>query len=128
MWEAALAAGHHGPDNLIAIVDYNGFQLDGAISDIIELAPLAEKWRTFGWSTREIDGHDMRQVMAALIWARAHFGPACIIARTVKGKGVSFMENDNRYHGVAPNDDELRRALAELDAAEQALAAEGGVR
>jgi transketolase len=128
VWEAALAAGHQRPDNLIAVVDYNKYQLDGAISDIIELAPLAGKWQTFGWRTREIDGHDLGAVTEALSWARAQPEPACIVANTVKGKGVSFMENENRYHGVAPNDDELRRALAELDEAERALAAEGGAR
>jgi transketolase len=127
VWEAAMAAGHQRPGNLVAIVDYNGFQLDGPISDIIELAPLAGKWETFGWRTREIDGHDMAQVMDALSWARTQSEPACIIAHTVKGRGVSFMENENRYHGVAPSDDELQRALAELDAAALALA-EGGVR
>jgi transketolase len=128
VWEAAMAAGHQRPQNLIAIVDYNKYQLDGAISDIIELAPLAGKWQTFGWRTREIDGHDFPQVMEALSWARAQPEPACIVANTVKGKGVSFMENNNKFHGVAPSDDELARALAELDAVEQELAAEGGAR
>lgn len=114
VWEAAMAAGHHRPDNLIAIIDNNKFQLDGATADIIGLEPLAAKWQSFGWSTREIDGHDMSAVMDALVWA-AENGPACIIAHTVKGKGVSFMEGENAYHGVAPSADELSRALAELD-------------
>jgi len=115
VWEAALAAGHHQLDNLVAIVDYNKFQLDGAIADIMDLEPFAAKWQAMGWQTREIDGHDLAQVLAAFEWARRTAGPACIIAHTIKGKGVSFMEGDNAYHGVAPNDDELTRALAELE-------------
>ncbi|HEX2166171.1 MAG TPA: transketolase [Longimicrobiales bacterium] len=115
VWEAAMAAGHHRPDNLIAIVDYNKFQLDGATADIIGLEPLAAKWESMGWKTREIDGHDMRQVLDALQWSMSAGEPACIIAHTVKGKGVSFMEGENAYHGVAPSDDELARALGELD-------------
>jgi transketolase len=115
VWEAALAAGHHGLPNLIAIVDYNKYQLDGAIADIMDLEPLDAKWQAMNWQTRTIDGHDLAQVLAALHWAQQAGGPACIIAHTVKGKGVSFMEGQNAYHGVAPTDDELARALAELD-------------
>jgi transketolase len=118
VWEAAMAAGHHRPANLIAIVDYNKFQLDGAIEDIIGLEPLSAKWQSMNWSVREIDGHDMAQVVDAFEWAAAQSGPACIVAHTVKGKGVSFMEGDNAYHGVAPSDEELPRALAELEAAD----------
>lgn len=115
VWEAAMAAGHHRPDNFIAIVDYNKFQLDGAISDIIELKPFADKWRSFDWSTREIDGHDLGAVMDGLEWALETPGPCCIIAHTIKGKGVSFMEGENAYHGVAPTEEELAKALGELD-------------
>jgi transketolase len=122
IWEAAMAAGHHRPDNLIAIVDYNKFQLDGAIEDIIGLEPFAPKWESMGWSTREIDGHDIEQVLDALGWATSVHGPSCIIAHTIKGKGVSFMEGDNAYHGVAPSDDELGRALGELEVLKQAEA------
>jgi transketolase len=122
IWEAAMAAGHHRPDNLIAIVDYNKFQLDGAIEDIIGLEPLSAKWQSMGWQTREIDGHDMAQVLEALEWATSVKAPACIVAHTVKGKGVSFMEGDNAYHGVAPSDDELGRALGELDVLKKAEA------
>jgi transketolase len=114
VWEAAMAAGHHRPDNLIAIIDYNKFQLDGAIEDIIGLEPLAAKWESMGWKTREINGHDMQQVLDALDWSMQAGEPACIIAHTVKGKGVSFMEGENAYHGVAPSDEELARALGEL--------------
>jgi transketolase len=115
VWEAALAAGHHGLANLVAIVDYNKFQLDGAIADIMGLEPFGAKWQAMGWQVREIDGHDIAAVLAALRWAQAAGGPACIIANTVKGKGVSFMEGENAYHGVAPSDDELARALSELE-------------
>ena len=115
VWEAAMAAGHHKPDNLIAIIDYNKFQLDGAIEDIIGLEPFAAKWESMGWITREIDGHDIEAVCEALEWARSQRAPACVIAHTVKGKGVSFMEGENAYHGVAPSADELTRALGELE-------------
>ena len=115
VWEAAMAAGHHAPDNLIAIVDYNKFQLDGAIEDIIGLEPFAAKWEAMGWTTREIDGHDIGAVVDGLNWAIAADRPACLVAHTIKGKGVSFMEGDNAYHGVAPSDEELPRALSELE-------------
>ena len=119
VWEAAMAAGHHRPDNLIAIVDYNKFQLDGAIEEIIGLEPLGAKWEAMGWQTREVDGHDIEAVADALDWAVAQGAPACIIAHTVKGKGVSFMEGENAYHGVAPSADELTRALGELEDSEE---------
>ncbi|MFP4622854.1 MAG: transketolase [Gemmatimonadota bacterium] len=114
VWEAAMAAGHHRPDNLVALVDYNQYQLDGAISEIMELEPFGAKWEAMGWAVREIDGHDMDQVMDALRWASDQDGPACVIGTTVKGKGVSFMEGENTYHGVAPSNDEMIRALREL--------------
>src|SRR5687768_14850073 len=115
VWEAAMAAGHHKPANLIAIVDNNKFQLDGATDSIIGLEPFADKWTAFGWIVREIDGHDLGAVVEALDWAGRQSGPSCIIAHTVKGKGVSFMEGENAYHGVAPTEEELARALGELD-------------
>jgi transketolase len=115
VWEAAMAAGHHKPENLIAIVDYNKFQLDGAIEEIIGLEPFAAKWESMGWTTREVDGHDIEAVCDALEWAQSQGAPACIIAHTIKGKGVSFMEGENAYHGVAPSADELTRALGELE-------------
>lgn len=115
VWEAAMAAGHFRPSNLIAIVDYNKYQLDGAIADIMELEPFAAKWRSMGWIVREIDGHHLGEVVEGLSWALKQDGPACIIAHTIKGKGVSFMEGENAYHGVAPTEEELAKALAELD-------------
>lgn len=128
VWEAAMAAGHQRPDNLVAVVDYNKFQLDGAIADIIGLDPLAEKWRSMGWEVREIDGHDLEEVLEALAWARERGGPACVVAHTIKGKGVSFMENNNHYHGVAPTPEERERALAELEEVEAEPAGVGGGR
>lgn len=115
VWEAALAAGHFRPSNLVAIVDYNKFQLDGAIADILGLEPFADKWRSMGWEVREIDGHSLPEVLEGLDWALAQEGPACLIAHTIKGKGVSFMEGENAYHGVAPTEEELAKALAELE-------------
>jgi transketolase len=127
VWEAAMAAGHHRPDNLTVIVDYNKFQLDGAIADIIGLEPFTAKWEAMGWKTREIDGHEMAEVLEALQWAAGQREPTCIIAHTIKGKGVSFMEGENAYHGVAPSEEELARALGELDVlvrAEQSIDAD----
>ena len=115
VWEAAMAAGHHAPGNLVAIVDYNKYQLDGAVAEIVSLEPFAEKWRAFGWEAKEIDGHDLGEVMVGLDWALSRPGPACLIAHTIKGKGVSFMEGENAYHGTAPTEEELARALGELD-------------
>jgi transketolase len=117
VWEAAMSAGHFRPDNLVAIVDYNKFQLDGAISDILAIEPFADKWRSMQWQVREIDGHSLPEVIEGLNWALAQDRPACLIAHTVKGKGVSFMEGENAYHGVAPTEEELAKALAELDGA-----------
>lgn len=116
VWEAAMSAGHQRPDNLVAIVDYNKYQLDGAVARILGLSPLAEKWQTMGWAVREIDGHDMSEVVAGLEWALEQTGPACLVAHTVKGQGVSFMENENHWHGVAPSAEERQRAVAELEA------------
>ena len=115
VWEAAMAAGFHRPRNLVAIVDSNKFQLDGAVRDILDLKPLADKWRSFDWKVREIDGHNIGDVVDALNWAIDEQAPACIIANTIKGKGVSFMEGQNAYHGTAPTEEELAKALGELD-------------
>jgi transketolase len=117
VWEAAMAAGKFGLGNLTAIVDYNKVQLDGHVRKIMDLEPLAEKWRAFRWNAVEIDGHDMRAVLDAFATARAtEDRPTVIVAHTVKGKGVSFMEDTAAWHGKAPNAEELSRALAELGA------------
>ncbi len=115
IWESAMAAAFHKVDNIVAIVDYNGIQLDGFVKDIMEVAPLAEKWRAFGWHTVEIDGHDIPSIRRALEEAEAtKFRPTCIVAHTIKGKGVSFMENNPKFHGTAPNAEEVKLALQEL--------------
>jgi len=116
VWEAAMAAAHFKTDNLVAIVDNNGLQLDGWNRDIMNLAPFAEKWRAFGWHTVSVDGHDLAGLDAAFEQVRSVKGqPSVIIARTVKGKGVSFMENQVDFHGKAPNAAEVAMALKELE-------------
>lgn len=118
VWEAALFAAHHKLDNLTAIVDANGIQNDTFVQDILVTEPIVDKWRAFGWHVLEIDGHDVGAILDALDTATATVGqPTAIICRTVKGKGVSFMENNPEYHGKAPTKQELEAALAELDAA-----------
>ncbi len=118
IWEAAMFAGYHKLANLTAIVDYNKQQLDDFTAKIIDLEPLVEKWTSFGWNAVEIDGHDFNQVIPALEEARsATRKPTVIIAHTVKGKGVSFMENNIKWHGVAPKPEEVAAALKELGAA-----------
>lgn len=115
VWEAVMSAAHYKLDNVCALVDYNGLQIDGDVEKVMGLAPLAEKWRAFNWHVIEIDGHDYGQVLAAYAEAARTKGrPTVLIARTVKGKGVSFMENAAGWHGKSPNEDELQRALAEI--------------
>jgi len=115
VWEAAMAAAHHRLDNLTAIVDRNGLQQTRPTEDTIRLEPLEEKWKAFGWDTMTIDGHDMIQILDTLDLALQQKGkPVVIISRTVKGKGVSFMEGAADFHGRAPTKDELGQALAEL--------------
>ncbi len=115
IWEAAAFAAHQKLSNLIAILDYNKFQLSGSTKDILDMEPVAEKWRAFGWETKEINGHNLQAIYDAVEWARgAQNTPRIIIAHTIKGKGVTFMENNNHFHGVAPTKDETARALKEL--------------
>ncbi len=132
VWEAAAFAGFRRLDHLIAIVDYNKFQLDGAIKDIGDLEPLTSKWEAFRWHVQEVDGHDIAQLLSAVEQAKSTEGqPHLIIAHTVKGKGVSFMEGNNAFHGVAPTQEEMEAALAELDgdpSASQALIATGKIK
>lgn len=118
VWEGAMAAAHYGLANVTAIVDYNGLQVDGEVCKIMEVAPLRAKWQGFGWDVTEIDGHSIPQVLEAFQHARrATDRPTAIIARTVKGKGVSFMENRYEWHGRAPTQEERDQALAEIGAA-----------
>jgi len=115
VWEAAMFAPHFQLDNLTAIVDHNEIQLDGRCCDIMGLEPLADKWRAFNWHVIEIDGHDIKQILPALKEAGEVKGkPTVIIAHTVKGKGVSFMEGNVDFHGKAPNAQETEQALKEL--------------
>ncbi len=115
-WEAALSAVQFKLDSLTAVVDRNRQQLDGWTRDIMDLEPLAEKWRAFGWHTIETDGHNLKQILAAFEKAKAIKGkPTVIIAHTIKGKGVSFMENNPDFHGKAPTAEEAERALKELE-------------
>lgn len=117
VWEAAMAAAHYHLDNLIAIVDFNGLQIDGDIHDVMNPTPLDEKFKAFGWNVITLDdGNDMEQVIDALETAKTLEGnPTAIIAKTVKGKGISFMENKASWHGVAPNEEQCEQALKELE-------------
>ncbi len=118
IWEAAMYAGFHKLSNLTVIVDYNKQQLDGFLVDILDPAPVAEKFRSFNWNVIEIDGHDLEQCIDALQKARSGLSgrPTAVIANTIKGKGVSFMENNPEWHGVAPKKEQVEAALKELQA------------
>jgi transketolase len=114
-WEAILFAPHHRLDNLIAVVDYNKIQSLGSVRDVLDLAPLAEKFRAFGWAVKEIDGHDHDAIHRALQTLPFEPGkPGCLIANTVKGKGVDFMENKLLWHYRTPNSEQVRLALEQL--------------
>ena len=114
VWEAAMAASHYDLSNLVAFIDRNGVQNDGYVIDIMRQEPLADKWRAFGFGVQEVDGHDVHALLQAIENTKDATGPSMIIAKTVKGKGVSFMENTSAWHGKAPNDEERERALAEI--------------
>jgi len=115
VWEAAMTASHYRLDNLCAIIDLNGLQIDGPVSKVKAIEPVKDKWRAFGWHVIEIDGHDMNEILHALDEAERMKGkPTVIIAHTIKGKGVSFFEGKVEYHGVAPTQEELEMALKEL--------------
>lgn len=116
VWEAAMAAAHFMLDNLVAIVDNNGQQIDGWNCDVMNLEPLNKKWEAFGWHVIEVDGHDLKELFNAFEQAKLVKGqPTVIIAHTIKGKGVSFMENNPGFHGKAPNAAEVKIALKELE-------------
>ena len=117
VWEAAMFASHYKLDNLCAFVDFNGLQIDGAITDVMNSTPIDEKFKAFGWNVIVIDGHDFNQIEKAVEEAKATKGqPTMVLCKTTKGKGVSFMENNAGWHGKAPNAEEYEKAVAELKA------------
>ena len=120
-WEAALAAAHYRLDNLTAIIDHNTLQITGHTRDVMSNEPLDEKWRAFGWAVKIINGHDYAALTAALSQPAERGKPTCVIANTIKGKGVSFMENVAKWHHGVPSEAELKQALADLDSAEKKL-------
>jgi transketolase len=116
IWEAAMSAGHFGLDNLVCIVDRNRFQIDGNTEDIMRLEPFGAKWKAFGWAVKEIDGHNLDEILVCM--AKLPFNPgqpSLIIANTIKGKGVSFMENTHEWHGGAPTGELAERAFNEVN-------------
>ena len=114
VWEAAMAAHHYDLSNLIAIVDCNGLQINGWVNEIMTVEPLADKWRAFGWNVVEVNGHNMKDLLTALHTAKTMRHPTVILMRTVKGRGVSFMEDDCKWHGNSPSDEELVQAILEI--------------
>ena len=118
VWEAAQTAAHYSVDNLTVVLDYNRVQLFGTLDEIMEIAPITDKWRSFGWHVIEIDGHDMQQIVDAVESAKQIKGKPCIVvAHTTKGKGVSYMEGEAAWHGKPPDEAQLARALADLGCA-----------
>lgn len=118
IWEAAMYAAANNIDNLISVVDYNHKQIDGPVEDVLSLGDLAAKWEAFGWKVLKVDGNDMAQLLNVLLQAKsetAHSKPVVIIMTTIMGKGVSFMEDDHKWHGSPPNDEQLAQALMELE-------------
>lgn len=125
IWEAAMSAAKYKLDNLCGIVDVNGLQIDGRTADVMPSEPLDAKFAAFGWNVIKADGHDFDSLRAALAAAKAEKGrPSVILAKTVKGKGISFMENDPGWHGKAPNAEQYEQAMAELNAAVEKLEVE----
>lgn len=123
VWETAMSSAQYKLDNLVAIIDHNGLQIDGRNDDVMTVNPIGAKFESFGWNVIEIDGHDMKQILDAFAKARKCKGrPTAIVAQTVKGKGVSFMEGQAGWHGKTPDDEQTAQALAELEAAKSALA------
>ena len=122
-WEAAQAAAHYRLDRLVAILDHNKLQITGKTRDVMCNEPLADKWQAFGWHVRSVDGHDYAALTAALTTPPPAGQPLCVLAETVKGKGISFMENVGKWHHGVPSPEQFTQAVAELDAAEAALRA-----
>jgi transketolase len=117
IWEAVMSAAHHKVDNLIATIDWNGQQIDGTTTKVMNLGNIREKFEAFGWATLDMNGNDMDEVVAGINKAKSMLGqgkPVAIMMHTVMGSGVDFMENDHQWHGVAPNDEQLSKALAQL--------------
>jgi len=115
VWEAAMSAAHYKLDNLTAVIDNNGLQIDGNIDDVIAVKPIDEKFKAFGWNVIEVDGHDLKLIADAFDPAKnVKDKPTAIIAKTYKGKGVSFMEDNAGWHGKAPNEEEAKQAVSEL--------------
>lgn len=114
VWETAMAAHHHDLGNLVAIVDCNGVQINGWVNEIMTVEPLADKWRAFGWNVVEVNGHNMKDLLTVLHTAKTMRHPTVILMRTVKGRGVSFMEDDCKWHGNSPSDEELVQAILEI--------------
>lgn len=122
VWEAAMYAPHYKLDNLCIFVDLNGLQIDGSTAEVMDSSPLDKKFEAFGWNVMTIDGHNYGEIKAALKAARETAGkPTAVIMKTIKGKGVSYMENSVKWHGVAPNEEEYKQAISELDAHIEAL-------
>lgn len=118
VWEAVMTSAHYKLDNVCAIIDFNKLQIDGFCCEIKDMGPYLHKWKDFGWNALEVDGHDIEKIMSALDEAEKTKGkPTVIIANTIKGKGVSFVENKAEWHGVAPKKEEYDRAIKELDEA-----------
>jgi transketolase len=117
VWEAFMQAAHRKLDNLIAIIDRNGLQIDGSTDSVMSINPLDEKLRAFGWDVIDIDGHNFNEIITALEKSKNSSKPFAIIAHTIKGKGVSFMENNAGWHGKAPSDEQFEQAMKELEQA-----------
>lgn len=122
IWEAVMAGAHYNLDNLCGVVDLNGLQIDGYTKDVMNISSIPAKYKAFNWNVIEIDGHDMQQCVDVFDRAKAHKGqPSVIVAHTIKGKGVSFMEDEAGWHGKAPDDDEYEQAMKELQEEAAAL-------
>ena len=116
VWEAAMFAAHYGLNNLTAFIDFNGLQIDGEVTKVMNPTPLDEKFKAFGWNVTVIDGHNFEEIANAVEMAKKSDKPFAIICKTVKGKGVSFMENKAEWHGSAPNAEQYEQAMKELEA------------
>ena len=115
VWEAAMSAGHYKLNNVITFLDYNKLQKDGRNDEVMKVAPVKEKFEAFGWYVQEIDGHNLEEIISAVENGKKQDKPVMIVANTIKGKGVSFMENNVSWHGKAPNDEEYKKAMKELE-------------